>query len=117
MERIPSLAFADQLRAAREAALKDAEAFDEIIHSIERLGSFLTQKCSGLGDYGDELEKIALASAIAEEVPRLCPGALTPFSRLDDLVQNARNDARTLATHRLHSATDAGKFVFILARP
>ena len=85
MERTASLAFADQLRVARQAALKDAEAFDEIIHTIERLGSFLTQKCTGLGDYGDELEKVALVSAMAEEVPKLCRGVLIPFSRLYDL--------------------------------
>ena len=81
MERIAELAFADQLRAAREAALRDSEAFDVIIHSFERLGSFLTLKCSALSEYGDELEKIALTSALAEEVPKLCRGALTPFSR------------------------------------
>jgi hypothetical protein len=39
MERIAALTFADQLRVARESALKDGEAFDEIIHAIERMSN------------------------------------------------------------------------------
>jgi hypothetical protein len=50
--------FADQLRTAREAALKDAEAFDGIIHAIERLGSFLMGSTLDLGKYKDHLSKI-----------------------------------------------------------
>jgi hypothetical protein len=38
MERAAALVFADQLRIAREAAFRDAEAFDGIIQTVERLG-------------------------------------------------------------------------------
>lgn len=79
MERAAALAFADQLRNAREAALNDAEAFDGIHHAIERLGSFLTQNIGDLGKYKDEIEKIASTSAMAEEVPKCFRGVLTPF--------------------------------------
>jgi hypothetical protein len=43
--------FANDLRSARLAALADAEAFDEIIHVVERLGYYLTKE--GLGDKGE----------------------------------------------------------------
>jgi hypothetical protein len=42
--------FADQFRIARQAALADAEAFDEIIHVVERLGSYMSKE--ELGDKG-----------------------------------------------------------------
>jgi len=93
MERAAALAFADQLRNAREAALNDAEAFDGILHTVERLGSFLTQNIGDLGKYKDELAEIASTSAMAEEVPMCFRGVLTPFSQLFDLVKDARNDA------------------------
>ena len=110
----PALAFADQLRAAREAALRDSEAFDEIIHSIERLGCFLTLRCSGLGEYRDELEKIALRSALAEEVPKLCRGALTPFSRRYNLVKDARNDALHQGAFARHLTSQVIELALIL---
>jgi hypothetical protein len=46
-------AFSDQFRAARLVALADAEAFDGIIHVVERLGSYLTKE--RLGDKGVRL--------------------------------------------------------------
>jgi hypothetical protein len=41
--------FRDQLRQAREYALRDAEAFGEIIFVVERLGSFLFGRIENLG--------------------------------------------------------------------
>lgn len=93
MHRKAAIAFADQLRSGREAALKDAEAFGEIVHAVERLGSFVTGKCTNLGCYKDELTRIATSSALAEEVPAIASGILTPFPRLYQLVKDARNDA------------------------
>jgi len=76
MNRSAALAFADQLRSAREAALDDAEAFDGIIYAVERLGSFLTQRTLELGRYKDEVSKIASTSALAEVVPESFRGEL-----------------------------------------
>ena len=45
--RDPAIAFANQLRSARLTALRDAEAFDEIIHVVERLGSYLYKESLG----------------------------------------------------------------------
>jgi hypothetical protein len=94
MERAVEIAFANQLRCAREAALKDAEAFDGIIHCVERLGKFLIKRSTGdLGKYRSALKEISSRSALAEDLPERFRGLLTPFSPLLDLVTYARNDA------------------------
>jgi hypothetical protein len=111
LERNAALSFADQLRSAREVAIKDGEAFDVVIHAIERLGSFLYGGIGDLGKYKDELEKLASTSALAEQDPNPWRGSLTPFSLLFDLVKDARNDAlhqgafaRHLTTHSINLA-------------
>jgi hypothetical protein len=50
LSRAAAIAFADQLRLARHSALSDAEGFDAIIHTVERLGSYLTKEkfCIGI---------------------------------------------------------------------
>jgi hypothetical protein len=69
VERRVVLTFCDQLRQARENAFHDAEAFDEIIHVVERLGSFLFKKIGDLGKYKDDIKEKARHSALAEDVP------------------------------------------------
>jgi CBS domain-containing protein len=112
--RVAALVFADQLRSAREAALKDAEAFDGIIHAVERLGSFLSPKSENLGQYKCELEKIASTSAMAEEVPKSFRNVLTPFSLLFDLVKDARNDALHQGAFARHLTGHAIELALIL---
>jgi len=85
--------FADELRTAREAAQRNVEDFDQIIHSVERFGSFLHGCVDCLGAYRPLICKEARKSPLAEEVPVLCPEFQTPFERLYDLVKDARNDA------------------------
>jgi hypothetical protein len=72
MTREPAIAFANQLRSARLAALADAEAFDGIIHAVERLGSYLSKERLGakgefanLNKYKSELKDLAAISATA----------------------------------------------------
>lgn len=114
MERAAALAFADQLRSAREAALRDAEAFDAIIHAVERLGSFLTQSVGHLGRYETELSKLAASSAMAEEVPRRFRGVLASFPQLFDLVRDARNDALHQGAFARHLTGHAIELALIL---
>src|SRR5262249_32601868 len=85
MEDAAALSFADQLRGAREAAIKDGEAFDVVIHAAERLGSFLNGAIGDLGKYEDKLAELFQESDNN--------GPITPFSLLFDLVRDARNDA------------------------
>ena len=98
--REPAIAFANQLRSARLAALGDAEAFDGIIHVVERLGSYLSKERLGdKGEYGSlnkytsELTDLAASSGMAMETPDQFRNLLTPFGTLYDLVTVARNDA------------------------
>jgi hypothetical protein len=85
IESAAALNFANQLRSAREAAIKDGEAFDVVIHAIERLGSFLLKCARGaLGKYEKDLADLCGAST---------DDTITPFSRLFESVRDARNDA------------------------
>ena len=100
MTREPAIAFVNQLRSARLAALGDAEAFDGIIHVVERLGSYLSKERLGdKGEYGSlnkykgELTDLAARSGLAAETPERFRELLTPFEPLYDLVTVARNDA------------------------
>lgn len=85
IESAASLNFADQLRSAREAAIRDGEAFEVVVYTIERLGSFLKGSIADLGTYEQELS--ALVGSQNE------PESFTPFPLLFDLVREARNDA------------------------
>jgi hypothetical protein len=85
IESAAVLNFADQLRSAREAAIRDGEAFDVVIHATERLGSFLNGAIGDLGRYEEKLAGLCLESE--DNV------FITPFSLLFDLVKDARNDA------------------------
>ena len=109
LKRPESLYFAGQLRSAREAALKDAEAFDGIVHAIERLGSYLLEKEGDLGKYREKLEPEARRSALAEALPCRYRSLLTPFSDLYEIVRSARNDALhqgAVARHLTRHAID-----------
>ncbi len=98
--REPAITFVNQLRSARLAALGDAEAFDGVIHVIERLGSYLSEerlirerKIGSLFNYFQELKTLALRSGPTEETPHQFRTVLTPFDLLFCLVRMARNDA------------------------
>jgi hypothetical protein len=93
MNRDAVITFSAQLREARENALRDSEAFDGIIHVLERLGSFLDQKIGDLGKYKRQINEKARDSALAKDVPDQWRSIHVPFDLLYDLVRNARNDA------------------------
>jgi CBS domain-containing protein len=93
LDRSAIVTFCSQLREAREHAFRDAEAFDDIIHVVERLGSFLTGRIGDLGKYKEEIERIAIRSALAEAVSDQWRALHIPFTLLYRLVKNARNDA------------------------
>lgn len=93
MDRDSAIFFAGQLRAARENALRDSEAFDGIIHVLERLGSFLLGAIADLGKYKLNIEELTRQSALAIYIPAHFPGVHVSFPRLYDLVRYARNDA------------------------
>src|SRR5438067_559489 len=95
LERGAVISFRSQLRQSREHALRDAEAFDEIIHTIELLGLMLYEcdRVGDLGKYKAGMVRLAAESALAEDVPQAWRDVHMPFSLLYDIVTNARNDA------------------------
>ena len=87
------LYFRDQLRAARAIALRDAEAFEEIVFVVERLGKFLNPKAEKLVAKKAVLESIAQSSLLFEKIPGCFVNFHLPFTILFDLVRESRNDA------------------------
>jgi len=114
MEPEVQIEFRNQLRAARAIALRDAENFHELLFCIERLGQVLTKKVLDLGNYRNKVEEEAARSALAEEVPELYPDWHMPFSKLYDLVRNARNDALHQGAFARHLTNHAIQLALVL---
>ena len=104
-------AFRLELQAARENAIKDAEAFDGIIHVVERLGILLSGRVSALGQYGPHLKALAGVSPLANVMPR---EQHTPFDTLYDMVAQARNDALHIGAFARHLTTHAIELALVL---
>lgn len=85
--------FIEELRQARLAAQKNAEAFDELLFVFERLGCFLTKKALTLGDYRSKLLELASKSALGSGVGSRLSKWHTEGPVLYKLVNDARNDA------------------------
>ena len=103
--------FRIQLQQAREGAVKDAEAFDGIIHVVERLGSYCLGNVATLGKSGRSGEGRQTLSRWPGRSRRVARNFHTPFSVLYDLVKDARNNtmhqgasARHLTTHAIELA-------------
>lgn len=73
--------------------MADAEAFDEVLFAVERLGAFLLGRIEGLAGYREVLQEHAGKSALAaaSDVPN--PSTTSRFDTLFELVRCARNDA------------------------
>ena len=85
MDRNVAVTFSDQLRESRESAIRDSEAFDGIIHVVERLGSFLAEKIGDLGQYKKKISIRANHSALVylkHQDEHTLLGIVTPFDLL-----------------------------------
>jgi|UniRef100_UPI003782D5FC CBS domain-containing protein len=107
-------AFRLDLQAARENAIKDAEAFEGIIHAIERLGSFLLGRIEALGPYQPPLKDLAELSALASDIPSEWRELHTPFDLLYNEVKNARNDALHVGAYARHLTIHAIELAIVL---
>jgi hypothetical protein len=109
MEQEVALHFRDQLRAARAAALRDAEAFQEIVFILERMGAFLSNDRGNLGKYFPRIKDQAARSPMAEEVPKELPHFHQQFDVKYEIVREARNAALhegALARHLTANAVE-----------
>jgi len=114
MENEAALHFRDQLRAARAAALRDAEAFQEIVFVLERLGAFLSNARMDLGRYLPKIKDQAARSPMAEEVPSELPHFHQQFDVKYHLVREARNSALHEGAMARHLTANAVELSLVL---
>ena len=114
MEHDAAIYFRDQFRDARARALRDAEAYQEVLFSIERFGSTLTGKIGNLGLYSDAIVDRARASPLAEDIPYKHRNWHVPFPALYEVVRDARNDALHQGASARHLTMHATQLVLVL---
>ncbi len=114
MELEIALHFRDEFRDARAVALKDAEAFDQIVYILERLGVYLTRRVMDLGKYQSAINKEAAKSPLAGQIPGFFPQSQTRFEALYDLVRQGRNDALHQGAFARHLTRHAIELALIL---
>lgn len=115
LTRTTALHFLEQVRSAREAVLRDAEQFVEVVHAVERLGTYLDQVDGetgslGLYRYGFRIAKIVEYSPLASENPPW----QRAFCSIYESVREARNDAIHQGAFARHLATNSLKLAIVL---
>jgi hypothetical protein len=106
--------FSYELREARAVALKDAEAFEQLLFVFERLGVYLTGSIKNLGGYADALGRVASNSPMAQLIPKDLPDWHAPFSTLYEIVKTARNEALHEGSYARHLTKNAVELSMIL---
>jgi hypothetical protein len=114
MEKEVALHFRDQLRAARAAAFRDAEEFQEIVFVLERLGAFLSNDRGNLGKYLPRIKDQAARSPMAEEVPTELPHFHQQFEVKYEIVREARNAALHEGAQARHLTSNAVELSIVL---
>jgi hypothetical protein len=114
LDREIAIHFRDELREARAAALKNAQAFEEVIFVVERLGIQLTKKVSGLGDYSEKIAEIADFSPLSMRSPEVLGQWQTDFRKLYKIVKDARNDALHVGAYARHLTTCSIELAIVL---
>jgi CBS domain-containing protein len=114
MEREAALHFRNQFRHARVLVLRDAEAFDEIIFVVERMGMFLTHRVRQLPGYKSRIEEEAERSPLVCEVSGKWPQLHIPFTKLFDLVKDGRDWAMHQGAVARHLTGHATKLAIVL---
>lgn len=114
MDQDVAFHFRDQLRNARAAALKDTEAFEQVVFVIERIGVYLTGSLEGLGQYAESVAERANISPLAREIPAQLPEWHPAFSTLYSLVQHGRNDALHEGAYARHLTAHAVELALVL---
>ena len=107
LQRFERLHHRDQLRAARYAALADAEGFSAICFALEALGLRLFRKKGDLGKYKVDLERLGGDSVVLSELSRDFPQYFGKFAALFALVKAARNDAMHTGVYARHATAAA----------
>lgn len=99
--------FRDQFRAARYAALADAEGFSAICFALEALGLRLLGQQSQLGGYENRIGVYAQMSPVLSDLARRLPSQFKNFDALYQIVRTARNDAMHIGAYARHATQAA----------
>jgi hypothetical protein len=107
--------YRDQLRDARSAVLRDAEAFPELFFAFERLGGYLLGKRGSLARYRDAILEIARLSPMGTRSPTFLFSCFhSSVEVLYTLVQDERNQALHQGVFARHLASHAMELSLIL---
>jgi CBS domain-containing protein len=106
--------FAHQFRAARAKALRDAEAFEEHLFVMERLGSYVLNAHGNLKRFQAVLERLARESPLAFEAEKNYPDLHLSFAALYEEATIARNDAMHHGAIARHLAGHAQELALIM---
>ncbi len=104
----------DELRTARAAVLRDAEALPEMLFALERVGAVVTGSFGTLKIFQQELTEVGSRSPLAFQVPSQHPALHITFTRLYNLVRTARNEAMHQGAYARHLAQHAIELSLIL---
>ena len=97
----------DQLRAARYAALADAEGFHEVCFALEALGLRLLGKKADLKAYCKQIGELAQHSVVLNELSEKFTGTFSKFGALFEQIRVARNDAMHTGVYARHATVAA----------
>jgi CBS domain-containing protein len=101
------LFYRDRLRAARYAALADAEGFESICFALEALGLRLRGRQAALGLYRENIAPQAIRALVFEELSGAFPLRFKTFEALFSIVLAARNDAMHTGSYARHATQAA----------
>ena len=103
--------FRIQFKEARAQAISDAEDFDGILYTLERLGQTLLPNIDrgkkNLAGYEGAIEEIAVKSPLSFTIPKKFRYLHTPFDILYNIVRDARNDALHQGAYARHLTNHA----------
>jgi hypothetical protein len=103
--------FRDRLKQGRAKAFEDAEGFQEIIFTIEKLGVYLSKEIKGgLAGYCDYIKHLAEKSPLYQ----IQEGLPANFREIFQLVREARNEAFHQGAFARHLSNNAVQLALIL---
>lgn len=106
--------FRDEFRRARASVQGDAEAFDEVIHVLERLGEQCSGAGDGLGKYTTSIAELAARSPLGGAVPHQLPKYHARPIEMLEHVRRARNDAMHQGAVARHLAAQVTEVAIVL---
>ena len=107
LTREERLFYRDRLRAARYAALADAEGFEQVCFAVEALGMRLVDKQKVLGKYRDAILSLASTVDWRSDPAERFSGVFTRCAALYEKLRVARNDAMHTGAYARHATSAA----------